>query len=654
MSETRGIFSLEDVVDQKAEGDYVSLDNVWHSPSPPGPSPSPNTGYFGGGYQASSPTLLVTMDKTDFTNDTTAAVPGANLTIARSYMGATGNSTHGYFAGGFPGENVIDKVAYATDTTVALPSSGNLSGNRRGLTGTGNETAGYFGGGAPGPLATMDKTTYSTDTTAAVPGANLSAARSYLAATGNSTHGYFGGGEPGPKSIMDKLTYSTDTTAAVPGANLNSARYALGATGNSTHGYFGGGANPVTATMEKTTYSSDTTAAVPGANLSGIRNRLSAAGNADAGYFGGGWEYPGDSSIIDKVTYTSDTTARVPGANLTVARRGPGASSSKSNALPGTAPIPTTSTPSRGYFGGGRDSSSTALSIVDKITYSTDTTARIPGADLPDIAFQQGAVGNFENGYFSGGYQPSVPGIQSTVYKLTYSTDTSTTLPTAGALSAARRYHAGVGSLNAGYFVGGYESSPVSNTDKLTFSSDTTAAVPGAKSTENRFGAAGAGNSDAGYIAGGNPAPVPPTSGRWSFVDKLTYSSDTTALVPGANLVRETYAFAATGNSFFGYFGGGAGAVRSEMNKMTYSNDTMAAVPSAFLATGRRFLGATGDSNAGYFAGGENPSVVATTEKITYSTDTIATVASAALGAARKDHSGVKDFTSVAASPNII
>ena len=31
-------FSLEDVVDQKAEGDYVSLDNVWHSPSPPGPT----------------------------------------------------------------------------------------------------------------------------------------------------------------------------------------------------------------------------------------------------------------------------------------------------------------------------------------------------------------------------------------------------------------------------------------------------------------------------------------------------------------------------------------------------------------------------------------------------------------------------------------
>ena len=46
MSETRGVFSLEDVVDQKAEGDYVSLDNVWHSPSPPGPTETPNNGYY--------------------------------------------------------------------------------------------------------------------------------------------------------------------------------------------------------------------------------------------------------------------------------------------------------------------------------------------------------------------------------------------------------------------------------------------------------------------------------------------------------------------------------------------------------------------------------------------------------------------------------
>ena len=92
MSETRGVFSLEDVIEQKAEGDYVALDQVWHSPS--GGPEGPNTGYFSPSGSNNQ------MDKTDFTNDTTAAVPGAALSVARFAMGATGNSTHGYFGGG--------------------------------------------------------------------------------------------------------------------------------------------------------------------------------------------------------------------------------------------------------------------------------------------------------------------------------------------------------------------------------------------------------------------------------------------------------------------------------------------------------------------------------------------------------------------------
>jgi hypothetical protein len=54
---------------------------------------------------------------------------------------------------------------------------------------TGNSTAGYFGGGAVGPLSTMDKVTYSSDTTAAVPGANLSVARNRLAASSALANG---------------------------------------------------------------------------------------------------------------------------------------------------------------------------------------------------------------------------------------------------------------------------------------------------------------------------------------------------------------------------------------------------------------------------------------------------------------------------------
>jgi len=203
MANTRGVFTLRKILEEKLPLDeWVSLENVWLEP------PFPGTGYFGGG----SPTIAQ-MNKTTYASDTTAAVPGANLSSARRRLAATGNSTSGYFGGGnYPG------------------------------------------------TATMDKTTYSSDTTAAVPGANLTVARGFHAATGNSTHGYFGGGyTTAAVSAMDKVTYSSDTTAAVPGANLSAVRYSLAATGNSTHGYFGGGgpggASPTSSQMYKVTYS---------------------------------------------------------------------------------------------------------------------------------------------------------------------------------------------------------------------------------------------------------------------------------------------------------------------------------------------------------------------------------------------------------------
>ena len=185
------------------------------------------------------------MDKTNFSNDTTAAVPGANLSSPRADSAATGNSTNGYFSGGSTSTR-MDKVTYSTDTTVYTPGA-NLNVFRSIHAATGTGDAGYFGGGFPGPtpagLITVEKTTYSNDTTATLPATgNLSQARRCTAAVGNPSAGYFGGGYvfPDPVSTMDKITYSTDTTAALPGANIPSVegRSENKSTGNSTHGYF--------------------------------------------------------------------------------------------------------------------------------------------------------------------------------------------------------------------------------------------------------------------------------------------------------------------------------------------------------------------------------------------------------------------------------
>ena len=92
MANTRGIFTLRYIVEEKVPfDDWVALSDVWVSPSP-FLLTGPNTGYFGGG---NAPGNRTTMDKVTYSSDTTAAVPGAALSAARYYLAATGNSTAG-------------------------------------------------------------------------------------------------------------------------------------------------------------------------------------------------------------------------------------------------------------------------------------------------------------------------------------------------------------------------------------------------------------------------------------------------------------------------------------------------------------------------------------------------------------------------------
>jgi len=79
-------------------------------------------------------------------------------------------------------------VTYASDTTAAVPGA-NLTVERDRLAATGNLTHGYFGGGLPGPLSTMEKVTYASDTTGAVPGANLSLSRRQIGASSARANG---------------------------------------------------------------------------------------------------------------------------------------------------------------------------------------------------------------------------------------------------------------------------------------------------------------------------------------------------------------------------------------------------------------------------------------------------------------------------------
>ena len=629
---------------------------------------SSTAGYFGGG-ASPGPLYYSTMDKMTYSTDTRTTVPSASLSTTRT-TAATGSSTAGYFGGGFvfpatPGYfSTMDKLTYGVDTTAATPSAA-LSIARTNFAATGSSTAGYFGGGAAAPVySTMDKITYSSDTTAATPSASLSVGRYALAASSaranslpyidNTTlfstpsvsasfsspssaatpnTGYFGGGTTGVPTYvttMDKVTYSTDTRLVIPTASLSASRYQIAATGSSTAGYFAGGAPGPVSTMDKTTYSTDTTSATPSAVLNTARSVFGATGSSTAGYFGGGIS-PGLLATIEKTTYSTDTTALIP-ATLSSTRQGPGATGSSA----------------AGYFGGGF-----TISTIDKLTYSTDTTAATPSANLSTNRGYLAATSSSTAGYFGGG---TIPGATAIVDKVNYSSDTLSLIPGAG-LTIARQNLAATGSSDAGYFGGGASTNAASpfysTTDKISYSTDTTAASPGAALSNARYGVAAssaqanslpitsivpqtttlASFTSAAYFAGGGS----PGSPNYAFVDKIPYSNDTRTTLPSSgSLSLARYGLTATGSSTAGYFGGGKSGVYpySIMDKTTYSTDTTALLPGAALSAARYGLTATGSTTAGYFGGGGS-SGSRSVDKLTYSTDTTAASPSASLSAVR-------------------
>ena len=74
-------------------------------------------GYFGGGF---APPTVTTVDRIDFSNETTSA-PGNNLPQATERLAAVSSNSYGYFGGGYapPIVNTIDRLDFSNETTSA-------------------------------------------------------------------------------------------------------------------------------------------------------------------------------------------------------------------------------------------------------------------------------------------------------------------------------------------------------------------------------------------------------------------------------------------------------------------------------------------------------------------------------------------------------
>ena len=80
------------------------------------------------------------------------------------------------------------------------------------------------------------------------------------------------------------------------------------------------------------------------------------------------------------------------------------------------------------------------------------------------------------------------------------------------------------------------------------------------------------GNSSYGYINGDSK----------SRVDRIDYSIDSATTLVKGNLNQTRIYSGATGNQFYGYFGGG-GSSRSSIDRVDYSNDINGATPKVML-----------------------------------------------------------------------
>ena len=586
-------------------------------------------GWFGGGQ---APSVSATVDRIDFSNDSSTASPRGPLSLARYWLASTGNSNYGWFGGGYaPTTNrtTVDRIDFSNDSASASPR-GSLSLARNSLSATGNSNYGWFGGGFvfPSSASTVDRIDFSNDSATASPRGPLSLARRGLAATGNSNYGWFGGGgTPGAVSTVDRIDFSNDSATASPRGPLSSVRIFLSATGNSNYGWFGGG-HPSVATVDRIDFSNDLATASPRGPLSAARGYLAATGNSNYGWFGGG---SGLLSTVDRIDFSNDSSTASVRGPLSLGRNVFGATSGQAR----SSSTRLQKAGNYGWFGGGiyqfPGFSTTYLSSIERIDFSNDLAqASTRGSFLQNITVM-GATGNSNYGWFGGGLvytnntAPSPSNRVSKVDRIDFSNDSYTASPR-GPLSLARSSLAATGNSNYGWFGGGFVfPSSASTVDRIDFSNDSATASPRGPLSLARNLPAATGNSNYGWFGGG----YAPTPAVVSTVDRIDFSNDLATASPRGPLSAARYGSAATGNSNYGWFGGGAfvfpSPYTSTVDRIDFSNDSSMASPRGPLSLARNSPAATGNSNYGWFGGGRNtPSPIITvtsTDRINFAND---------------------------------
>lgn len=292
-----------------------------------------------------------------------------------------------------------------------------------------------------------------------------------------------------------------------------------------------------------------------------------------------------------------------------------------------------------GWYAGG-----VPISTIDRITFATDTATASVRGPLSSPRYQAAGVGTFNDGWIAG----NGAGSGEIIDRITYSTDTAT--PTArGPLSIALNALAGVSdNTTYGWFGGGNTPSNTFNSStiqRIIYSSDTSTATTRGQLSVGRIFPSATGNTTYGWFGGGRAPSLTPS--QVSTIDRITYATDTgTASVRGPLTVR-VEATGAIGTTTYGWFGGGylsTSADSSTVSRVTYATDTATATARGPLSVARTGLGVStsGNDYYGWFGGGESSySAKSTIDRIEYATDTATASVRGPLSVARRQIAGV-------------
>ena len=205
--------------------------------------------YVAGGREGNN--LLNNISKLNFSNETASTAITANLYQARTFLDGTSNDSYGYFGGGtgIPVSvpaimSTVDRLDFSSDTSNTVNKGSLLEDRSYGLAACGNRYYGYFGGGYTEPgiyHSFISRVDYASDTTNNPARGPLTAAAYQLAATSNSDYGYFmtgsGPGTPTPYlSTTQRLDFSNDTADTVVKGACNYSKNDAGGVSAREHG----------------------------------------------------------------------------------------------------------------------------------------------------------------------------------------------------------------------------------------------------------------------------------------------------------------------------------------------------------------------------------------------------------------------------------